>query len=132
MLSALSLENRKDVNQLSIPHLATNTYFYPCLGQQFFKKNMHSLLQVLDFVCQSISYSIYQKRSLLSAGLQAGCHQRGKHPETPRHALCPDQHGSSWSALLQILDLYQASIKATQSIKALIGEHGLAVDLIQV
>ena len=68
----------------------------------------------------------------LSAGLQAGCHQRGKHPETPRHALCPDQHGSSWSALLQILDLYQASIKATQSIKALIGEHGLAVDLIQV
>lgn len=65
MLSALSLEKKKDVNQLSIPHhLIANTYFYPCLGQQFFKKNTHLLLQVLDFVCQSISYNIYQQRGL--------------------------------------------------------------------
>lgn len=69
---------------------------------------------------------------ILSAGMQAGCHQRGEHPETPTHALRPDQHGSSWNAFLEILDLYQVSIKATQSNKALKGEHGLAVDFIRV
>lgn len=110
MLSVLNLQ------KLSIPHhLVANTYFYPCLGQQFFKKSTHLLLQVLEFVCHNISYSIYQQRGLPK--------YRHAGRVSPKRWASRDSHTCPLPALLEILDLNQASIKATQSIKALKGKQ---------
>lgn len=128
MLSALSLEKKKDVNQLSIPHhLIANTYFYPCLGQQFFKKNTHLLLQVLDFVCQSISYKIYQQRGLPK------CSHAGRVSPRDSHT-CPSPW-PAWQLLECLIGNFRSlssQYKSHPSNKVLKGEHGLAVDFIQI